>query len=1033
MRWVRGVLTALVAAMASAAEAADLAGRVTFAGGPVPGATVTATKGETRVVTTSNAEGVYTLPELAEGVWTVRVEMPGFAPAVRDITVPPGEPPAPWTLSLLSFDEIAPKTVAAPRPSAPVPAPAAAGGTRVASAAASPPARGARQGGSPAPGNQPRGFQRAEVAATAPAPAVARPAESADESPFGASDGFLINGSVNNGASSPFAQARAFGNNRPGQRSLFNGSFALLSGTSAWDARPYSFTSREVPKPDYTDVQFNGQFGGPIKVPGLRNRPNVYVAGQRSRTNATTAESGLMPTPLERAGDFSRSQDPYGNPVQIVDPQTGHPFAGNVIPADRISPEAASLLAYYPRPNTLDGGFNYQIPLLTKNRSDSVQSRVIQTLTTRQQATVTANWNRTASEGPNVFGFVDSSRGSTLDATVEHSNRLSQFLFLRTRYQFTRTASDLVPWFSGRVNVSGRAGITGNNQDPENWGPPTLSFASGIAGLGTGQYSDSTLQTHAASTSLFVSRGRHNLTYGGGARFNRYDVESQQNARGMFGFTGAATGSDLADFLLGLPQTSAIAYGNADKRLRGTGFDAFVQDDWRLSASLTLNLGLRWEYESPMYEDANRLVNLDVAPGFTSVDQVLASEPTGSLTGQSYGRGLLRPDRSGVQPRVGMAWRPVPGSSLVIRGGYGMYRDKDIYQNVALFMAQQPPLSTTSTVATSAERPLTLADGFVTSSSATLNTFAVDPGFRASFAENWNVSAQRDLPASLTIIGTYLGSRGHRLMQQFLPNSFPAGAVDPCPSCPSGFVYVTSGGRLLRNAAQLQVRRRLRNGFTANVQYTLAKSTDNAAAFAAAALTGAAVAQDWLDLDAEYGRSRFDQRHLLVVQAQYTTGAGITGGTLVDGLKGQLFKDWTLVAQLTTGSGLPLTPVYQVPASGTGVSGAVRASLTGVSPEPVDEGSYLNPASYAPPAPGQWGTAGRNSVTGPAQYLVNAGVGRTFRLGNRMSLDWRFDATNVLNQVNFSSVNMLVGSPQFGLPNRANQMRRLQSSARLRF
>jgi hypothetical protein len=99
----------------------------------------------------------------------------------------------------------------------------------------------------------------------------------------------------------------------------------------------------------------------------------------------------------------------------------------------------------------------------------------------------------------------------------------------------------------------------------------------------------------------------------------------------------------------------------------------------------------------------------------------------------------------------------------------------------------------------------------------------------------------------------------------------------------------------------------------------------------------------------------------------------------------------------------------------------------------VDDGSYLNPAAYAPPAPGEWGTAGRNSVTGPAQYLVNAGVGRTFRLGNRMSLDWRFDATNVLNQVNFSSVNMLVGSPQFGLPNRANQMRRLQSSARLRF
>ena len=434
-----------------------------------------------------------------------------------------------------------------------------------------------------------------------------------------------------------------------------------------------------------------------------------------------------------------------------------------------------------------------------------------------------------------------------------------------------------------------------------------------------------------------------------------------------------------------------------------------------------------------MTEGADRLVNLDVAPGFGAVAPVLASQPEGSVTGESFGASLLWPDRGGVQPRLGVAWRPVPGSSLVIRGGYGLYRNTNIYQSIALLLAQQPPLSTTSSVATSPDRPLTLANGFVTTGSTALNTFAVDPGFRVSFAENWNVSVQRDLPASLTVIGTYLGSRGHRLMQEFLPNSYPAGAVNPCPSCPAGFIYLTSTGQSLRNAGQVQVRRRLRNGFTASVQYTLAKATDDAAAFASAALSGAAVAQDWRDLDAEYARSNFDQRHLLVVQVQYTTGAGVTGGTLMDGMKGRLFKDWTMVAQLTTGTGLPLTPAFLVPSSGTGVTGAIRASLTGVSLDPVDAGRYANPSAYAPPAPGEWGTAGRNSVTGPAQYVVNAGLGRTFRMGNRLNLDWRFDATNVLNQVTFSSVNMLVGSPQFGLPNRANQMRRLQSSARLRF
>jgi hypothetical protein len=270
-------------------------------------------------------------------------------------------------------------------------------------------------------------------------------------------------------------------------------------------------------------------------------------------------------------------------------------------------------------------------------------------------------------------------------------------------------------------------------------------------------------------------------------------------------------------------------------------------------------------------------------------------------------------------------------------------------------------------------------------------------------------------------------------MQQFLPNSFPAGAANPCPSCPSGFSYLTSTGRSLRNAGHVQVRRRLRNGFTATVQYTLAKATDDAAVLAGATLAGVGMAQNWLDLEAEYGRSAFDQRHQVTAQAQYTTGAGFTGGTLVDGVRGRLFKDWTLVSQLTAGSGTPLTPVFLTPVPGTGITGTLRPSLTGAEVGGGPEGAYLNPAAYTAPLPGTWGNAGRNSVSGPAQFALNAAVSRTFRMGNRLNADWRIDATNVLNVVTYAGVNTLVGSPQFGLANRANQMRRLQSSLRVRF
>ncbi len=260
---------------------------------------------------------------------------------------------------------------------------------------------------------------------------------------------------------------------------------------------------------------------------------------------------------------------------------------------------------------------------------------------------------------------------------------------------------------------------------------------------------------------------------------------------------------------------------------------------------------------------------------------------------------------------------------------------------------------------------------------------------------------QRDLPASLTVNATYLGTRGTNLIQEFLPNTYPAGTVNPCPTCPAGFVYLTSNGSSSRHAGQLQVRRRLRNGLTASVQYTLAKAEDDAASFQGANLSGSAFAQNWLDLDAEWGPSSFDQRHQVTASFQYTTGVGVAGGALVDGWRGALFKNWTLTGQVTTGSGLPLTPYYLAAVPGTGYTGAIRASLTGASTDAPD-GYYLNSAAYTAPAPGTWGNAGRNSARGPAQFGFNAGITRTFPWGSRLNLDYRIDATNVLNTVTYS-------------------------------
>lgn len=999
--------TALAAALllchlATYAIAADHAGLVTVAGVPVPGATITATQGDQRVVTLTDDRGAFMFVGLTEGRWTIDVTMLGFAPARIEVTDATATSPVAIALTLRPFAELV-ATGATVRADTILPSPANANASSDAARPVSPDA-------------------------TAPPPADAG-AELAGQ----AADGFLVNGSVNNGASSPFAQAAAFGNNRNLRRSLYNGMFGAVVGNSAWDSRPFSFTGVQGQKPSYDDLQILATFGGPIPTRGpLASRPNLFTGYQRSVENSAAAQSAIVPTTLERTGDFSQSTSPTGAPLTLFDPTTGAPFASNRIPANRLSPEALSLLNLYPMPNIAAGGrYNYQAPLLTRTEREALQTRITQNLDTRNQVLFSLQYQRTQTTSTSLFDFTGTSGASTLDVSGTWSRRISPFFSTRLRYQFTRATTDVSPHFAGDTDVSGLAGIRGADRVPDNWGPPSLTFASGILGLTDLQYAQSSARTHGALAEGLLNRGRHNLTLGAGARRIALDADGQQNGRGAFAFTGGFSGSDLADFVLGMPHNAALAFGNSDKALRAHAIDAYVTDDWRVSPGLTINAGLRWDYEAPFTERLGRLSNLDIAPDFSAASVVTPPNASGAITGRAFGSALLQPDRSGIQPRLGVAWRPIAGSSLIIRGGYGIYRNTSTYQPIALLMAQQPPFSTALSVESSSASPLTLRDGLLSPATSPA-TFAVDPNFRIGSAHNWQLIAQRDLPASLTMSAAYLGAHGSHLMQEFLPNTVPSGSVNPCQACPVGFAYLTSNGTSNRHAGQFQLRRRLRNGLQASGQYTFSSATDNAGAFTGAALTGAAIAQDWRNLEAERGPSSFNQRHLFTAEVQYTTGVGVRGGGLLTGTKGALVKGWTFTSQLTTGSGFPVTPIFLGAVPDTGISGTLRASLTGLSTAAPD-GYYLNPGAYTTPAAGTWGNAGRNSVTGPRQFSLSAGIARSFPWGERMTLDWRIDATNALNVVTYSNVNAVVGSPQFGLPTRANPMRKIQSTIRLRF
>jgi hypothetical protein len=1001
-------------AVSSAAAASEYHGQVFFAGAPVPGAVVTVTQGSKRQAAVTDRQGLYEFADLADGVWKIHIEMRGFQTLDAEVKVAAETPQGSFELGLLSLDRLLAEAKAAKVESRPLAPPASAPTSALSAEAAKQEAAKtpAQKKEEPKPGEAP-----------APPPQTP-PDENADK----AADGLLVNGSENNAATSQFSLSPAFGNHRPGSKSLYNGGFSAIVDNSALDARPDSLAGLNTPKSAYSRVTMGITLGGPLNIPHLMwHGPNFFAAYQWTRNNNASSVSGLVPDAAQRSGQL----------------------AGLTIP---VNPQAASLLGLYPLPNVNGtSGYNYQTEVLNNTHQDSLESRLGRTFGRRDQVYGGFGFRSTRADAVNLFKFVDATDTLGLDTNVNWSHRFRIPVTALAGYHLTRLRTEVRPEFENRENISGAAGIEGNDQDRADWGPPALQFSSGLAGLADAESAFNRNRTDAVSLTLSTNLRHHYFTYGGDFRRQEFNEFTQQNPRGVFTFNGAATGSDLEDFLSGVPDASTLAFGNADKYFRQSVYDAYFTDDWRLRPELTINAGMRWDYGAPLTELFGRLVNLDIAPGFTAAAPVVASSAVGPLTGTKYPGSLVRPDRRGFEPRIGISWRPLPAKTIVVRAGYGIYDDTSVYLSAAESMAQQAPLSTSVSVANSSNCPLTLANGFRDCAGTTADTFALDPNLRVGYAQDWQLSVQSDLPKALVMNVTYLGIKGTRGMQEFLPNTYPIGASSPCPSCPVGFVYRTSNGNSTREAGQVQLRRRMRSGFTATVNYTYAKAIDDDAQVGAqghvvsGSSSGApSIAQNWLDPRGERGLSTFDQRNLIKAQLQYTPGMGLGGGTLLSGWRGKLLKEWNVMTQISAGSGMPETPQFLATVPGTGVTNTIRPDRTGASIYQTSGSYHLNVAAFASPAAGEWGTARRDSVTGPSQFSLDGALSRTYRLRAPFNLDVRVDAANLLNHVSYTAWNTTLNwntaasgtalsSPTFGLPAAANSMRSMQVTARLRF
>lgn len=1074
----------IISATLFALSASAQTGEVRSQGQAIPGATVSAQQGNKKLVTITDASGHYTLDGLTPGPWMLQVEMFGFVTAKREVQIVAAPANLDWNLELKS---------ATPQP----PAQMAARGTArrpqrggfqsltsqidtqieaaiAADGAAGPPqnansgdadesflingslTQGLQNTGAPSLDQQFSGRERFGEGMSNEAPpglgaetggGVGGPGGGfGGRSGFGGGGGGFRGGFRRRGArrGGP-GRGEFFGNRANRARDQLHGMVSFSIGNSIANAKPFSLNGQDVEEPSYAQSRFSVVLGGPLLIPKLVKSPNTFFFlsyfGTRSRNPQKFVET--VPTAAERAGDFSATGS------SIYDAFTGVPFAGNAIPQSRISPIALGLLSYIPLPNQPGTVQNYQFLTATPQNTDNFGLRLNQNLTRRDRLGLNLHIQRRESDTAQPYGYSDSLSGFGASVNLSYTRNIGTQGVNVAQAQFNRSSNRTTPYFAGKTDVAQQFGIQGTSPDPVNWGPPTLSFTN-FGSLNDGTYAVARNQTMGGTDVFSVPAGQHNLSFGGNFTRSQLNNLTDQNGRGSFSFTGlstsaldangnpvSGTGFDLADFLLGFPQTSSIRYGTASTYFRGSVMGIFAQDDWRVRSNLSLNLGLRYEYVTPYTEKYGHIANLDIAPYFTGAAAVVPGE-SGPFTG-TFPASLIDPDRHDWAPRVALAWKPMPKRSLVIRAGYGIYYVPNAYNQLMPALASEPPWATTNSLSTSLQGVLTLASGFtLTPPGKTLtNSYAIDRYYKLPYAHSWSFSLQQDLPAAVVLELSYRGTKGTRLNIARSPNTAPPGSPLTAEERRQigdavGFIYYSSDGNSIYNALQVRLMRRFRRGISFNIIYTFSKSIDDSSTFGG---VGNTVAQDPNDLAAERGLSSFDQRHVLRGNFIWTSPVGGTNGMLAGKpFFERLLKDWTLATSLSAASGTPLTARVlgnRADSSGTGTVGAGRAEATGL---PVDFTSgFFNLAAFTLPLPGSFGNAGRNTIPGPGTITLNASFGRSITLAERKRLEFRIESSNVLNHVNYTSVETVINAVDYGLPLTAGQMRTMQAVVRFRF
>lgn len=798
--------------------------------------------------------------------------------------------------------------------------------------------------------------------------------------------------------------------------------------TGALGARNF-FAPPGEPAPDYERHQFGFSIGGPLR----RSRTFFFGDYEGSRLREGITRVTNVPTAAERTGDFSQSLLP-----PPIDPFSGLPFPGGMIPSSQLHPVGLAIAALYPLPNRDRPFQNYVSSPAQRDDNDHFDVRVTHVL--RAGADLSVRYSlgdRRLFEpfaGPAFsalpgFGNDVPRRGQHLVAG--QTSVISPSLLNEVRVAWGRVSIEVVPELHANL-TNAAVGLSSIWTDPRDEG---LSFSTvtGFSALGT-EYNNpqqSTTNAWQVADTLTWTTGAHLAKVGIDIRGVRQEGFRDVQSRGFLTFSGQAglSGNALADLLLGLPLFSGAARLDNPQHLRTASYGVFAQDNWRARQDLTVSAGLRYEYVSPPTDPDDRASLYDPATGD------LARVGTAGLP-----RGGYVGDRNNIAPRVGLTWT-VPGRlEMVLRGGYGVYYGQSaLAPSEGLYFS--PPFYDLSLFFPLPGLPLTLSDPFPASFPIPWpdSALAYQRDLRTPFLHHWSVTLQQQVGASGTAEVGYVASRGRSLvrardMNQPAPSPLP---FNPRPDPRFGDITIVESEAASRyDSFQARYQQRQSSGLSLLASYTWSESRDDASGFFPSA-GDANFPQDSNDPDAEWGRSSFDVRHRLSVGVTYELPFGSRGS----GAWRALMADWQLSSIVTLQSGRPFTVALlpELDNSNTGRSNLGFGSNdrpNQIGDPRVDDPSpdrWFDPGAFALPPYGSFGDVGRNTVEGPGYANVNLAALKQFSLARGARLQVRVEAFNLFNRTNFNQPDNFFGSPTFGQVLSADSPRRVQFGAKLLF